>query len=95
MADDEVIIVPVRNSVDLATILGLLAAFGLIVTAFILGGSPDLFINIPAVFIVIGGTLAVTTICFSISEVSKTFSAVSKTIFHSIREPSGAALQVM
>jgi chemotaxis protein MotA len=95
MADDEVRIAPVRNSVDLATILGLLAAFGLIVAAIILGGSPGSFINIPAIFIVIGGTLAVTTICFSISEVSKTFSVVSKTIFHSIREPSDAALQVM
>jgi chemotaxis protein MotA len=95
MADDEVRIAPVRNSVDLATILGLLAAFGLIVAAIILGGSPGSFINIPAIFIVIGGTLAVTTICFSISEVSKTFSVVSKTIFYSIREPSDAALQVM
>ena len=95
MADDEVRIAPVGKSLDLATILGMLAAFGLIVAAIILDGSPGSFINLPAIFIVIGGTLAVTTICFSINEVSKTFGVVSKTIFHSIRESSDAALQVM
>lgn len=95
MADDEVRIAPVGKTLDLATLLGLLAAFGLIVAAIILGGSPGSFINLPAIFIVIGGTLAVTTICFSINEVSKTLGVVSKTIFHSIREPSDAALQVM
>jgi chemotaxis protein MotA len=55
MADDEVRIAPVRQSLDLATIIGLLAAFGLIVAAIILGGSPGSFINIPAILIVIGG----------------------------------------
>lgn len=95
MADDEVRIAPVGKTLDLATLLGLLAAFGLIVAAIVLGGSPGSFINLPAIFIVIGGTLAVTTICFSINEVSKTLGVVSKTIFHSIREPSDAALQVM
>ena len=95
MADDEVRIVPVRQSPDFATILGLLAAFGLIVAAIILGGSPGSFFNIPAILIVIGGTFAVTTICFSIGEVGKTVNVISKTIFHTIREPSEAASHVM
>lgn len=95
MADDEVRIAPVRNSLDLATILGVVAAFALIAAAIFLGGSPGAFVNIPGLLIVFGGTFAVTTVCFSFSEVAKTFSVMSKTIFHTIREPSDAAVQVM
>ena len=67
MADEEVRVLPVRRTFDLATIFGITGAFALIAIAIILGGSPSSFLNIQSVLIVLGGTLAVTTICFSIS----------------------------
>ncbi|MFZ9987619.1 MAG: motility protein A [Candidatus Nanopelagicales bacterium] len=44
---------------DIATILGLLGAIGIIVWAILLGGSLGAFVDIPSVAIVIGGTISV------------------------------------
>ena len=96
MADDgEVRIKPVKKTFDLATILGILIAFGLIIAAIALGGTASSFFNLPAVLIVLGGTFAVTTICFSFQEIGRTFGVINKTIFHSTRDPVDAAVQVM
>lgn len=84
-----------RSSIDLATIIGLICGFGLVGAAIMLGGSPESFINLPSVLIVVGGTLAVTTACFSLTEMSRTFGVVMGTFFHSVRDPSRAAVQVL
>ena len=81
-SDDAIRIRRTRSSLDLATIVGLVSGFGLIVSAIILGGSPGSFVNIPGVLIVIGGTFAVTTICFSPIEIARTAKVLSKTVFH-------------
>ena len=65
------------STFDFATIIGILIAFALIVTAIFLGGSPGSFINVPSVLIVVGGTFAVTTVCFSLSEMVRTGSVIS------------------
>ena len=85
----------VRSVMDLATITGLVSAFGLVAAAIYLGSSPSTFINVPSVLIVVGGTLAVTTTCFSLREMGRTFRVVMKTVFHSSRDPSDAAIQVL
>ena len=95
---DEVIDLHVRrakSSMDMATIAGLLCAFGLISTAIVIGGSPGSFVNPPSLLIVVGGTLAVTTACFSLSEMGRTVRVVMKTIFYSSRDPSDAAIHVL
>lgn len=84
-----------RSTMDMATVVGLICAFGLIGGAIVLGGSPGSFINPPSFLIVVGGTLAVTTVCFSLPEMSRTFRVVMKTFFYSSREPSDAAIQVL
>ena len=45
---------------DIATLIGLLAGFGLVFSAIFLGGSLNSFIDIPAILIVIGGTPPIT-----------------------------------
>ena len=55
--------------IDIATIVSLFAAFGLIAMAIILGGSWGAFVDLPAFLIVIGGTLAVTFVSFSVSDI--------------------------
>ena len=54
---------------DIATIVGLLAGSMLLVTAILTGGNPLIFINIPSILIVIGGTIATAFIRFSMSDV--------------------------
>jgi chemotaxis protein MotA len=96
MADDGVVrILPVRKTLDFATIFGILTAFALVVAAVFLGGSPSSFFNVPAILIVLGGTFAVTTICFSFAEMRRTVKVIGKTLFHSTRDASEAAIQIM
>jgi len=98
MADGAAIEIEVRRAgmtLDAATVIGLICGFGLIATAIVLGGSPQSFLNIPSVLIVLGGTFSVVTICFSLSEVVNTARVLAKTVFYSAREPSEAALQVL
>ena len=47
---------------DLATVIGIVLAFGLVVSAIVMGGSPFIFVSIPAVLIVIGGTIGATLV---------------------------------
>jgi len=84
-----------RTRLDLATVLGVLAGVLLIGTAIYLGGSPESFINPPSLLIVVGGTVAVTTACFSLKEMSRTLTVMGKTLVTTSRDPSGAAIQVL
>jgi len=58
---------------DIATILGVISAFGLVCVAIFIGGGINLFINIPALMIVIGGTLGATMINYPLSDVVGVF----------------------
>lgn len=84
-----------RGSMDIATILGLIIGFSLVATAIFLGGSPGSFINAPSILIVIGGTFAVTTACFTLGEMRRTMRVVLKTFSNSNRDPSEAAVHVL
>ena len=53
---------------DLATLLGILGAFGVVTAAILLGGSVLVFVNAPSLFIVLGGTLMVVLIKFNLSQ---------------------------
>ena len=83
------------SSIDLATIIGLVAGFGLITSAIILGGDALAFINPPSILIVIGGTLAVTSMCFTLKEMAGSLGVIGKTFFYSSRDTSDAAMQVL
>ena len=58
---------------DLATLLGLLGAMGIIVGAIAVGGDVVLFLNPPSLLIVIGGTAAATMMKFSIGRFFSAF----------------------
>ncbi len=66
---------------DLATLLGLVSGFGVIIGAIAVGGSLMLFINAPAVIIVVGGTTAATLIKFPL----KTFLSAFKVAMRAFR----------
>lgn len=84
-----------RRSIDLATLLGLFGGFLLIGTAIVLGGSPLSFLDPPAVLIVIGGTVAITTISFSLREMAHSLVVVGKALTRSLHDPTVAAERLM
>ncbi|MEJ8473118.1 motility protein A [Roseibium algae] len=58
---------------DLATLIGMIGAFGIVITAIFLGGSISQFIDVPSMLIVIGGGLLATLIRFQLSDVGSAF----------------------
>ena len=66
---------------DIATSLGVISAFGLMCIAISMGGGIQLFINIPALMIVVGGTLGATMINYPVKDVLGVFKVVKKALF--------------
>ncbi len=84
-----------KSFFDLATILGILAAIGLISSAIILGGSPGSFVDGPSILIVFGGTFGVTTACFSLRDMVAAMKDASKTVFRTKTDLQSAAQQML
>lgn len=76
------------NSLDLATLLGLLGGFGIIIGAIALGGSLLVFLNPPSAVIVIGGTIAATLIKFPLGNFLGAFKVALKAFHTSGDEPT-------
>jgi chemotaxis protein MotA len=53
---------------DLATLLGMVGAIGIVLAAILTGGSAIVFINVPSILIVLGGTVMVVMIKFSMGQ---------------------------
>ena len=66
---------------DLATILGVICAFSLVFIAIFAGGGVQLFINAPALMIVVGGTLGATMINYPLRDVFRVFNVAKKALF--------------
>ncbi|OKH89011.1 motility protein A [Thalassospira sp. TSL5-1] len=84
-----------KTTFDIATVVGLIVGFALVIAAVVLGGSPGAFIDVPSILIVIGGTAAITAVCFSLGEFLGIGRVLARTIFHPSRNPSDAALQIL
>ena len=65
---------------DIATLLGVFSAFGLVIISIAIGGGVMLFVDVPSVLIVVGGTLGATMINYPIKEVLGAV-AVMKNVF--------------
>jgi chemotaxis protein MotA len=66
---------------DIATIVGVVFGFIVIMSAIITGGGWQIFIHLPSLAITIGGMLCATLIHFSLPQFLGIFSVVKKTIF--------------
>ncbi len=65
---------------DIATLLGILSSFGLVFAAIFMGGGLKLFVSVPAMLIVVGGTLGATMINYPLRDVLGAFNVV-KNVF--------------
>lgn len=60
---------------DFASLLGIFSGIALIVSAILLGGNSDVFINVPGLMIVAGGTIAATLLTVQFKDVLNAFRA--------------------
>lgn len=70
---------------DIATLIGIVLAFGLMVWAILMGGPLSIFIDVPSIAIVFGGTIGVSLINFPLADVIGTIAIFKKTVL--IKEP--------
>ena len=85
---------PARK-MDLATLLGLIAALALIATAIVLNGSFRAFIDIPATLMVVLGTVAVTAISYTSEELREARPSFRQALFRTEIDPRIAARRVL
>ncbi len=72
---------------DLATLIGLIGAFGIVMTSIMLGGSASTFVNGPSLLVVLGGTVLVTMMKFSLSKFAGATSIAVKAFLHKPTNP--------
>ena len=72
---------------DLATLIGLLGAFGIVVAAMILGGSAGMFVNVPSLLIVLVGTIFVVLMKFTLAQFLGAVKVAGKAFSFSLATP--------
>ncbi len=69
---------------DIATVFGIISAFGLVIIAIVMGGGINLFVNAPALMIVVGGTMGATMVNYPLKEVLGVFQVVQNVFFKKV-----------
>ncbi len=72
---------------DIATIIGIAAAYLLIIGSIVIGGSPGAFINIPSLLITVGGGLAAGMAGYPLGEFIGALKAILKAIKPEVGDP--------
>jgi len=72
---------------DLSTILGIVAAFGLMFIAMSSSGNIGIFVDIPSLLIVVGGTIGTVLIHFPFGDFFSSISVLKKAILHKATDP--------
>ena len=72
---------------DIATLVGLLGGFGIIIGAIATGGDVMLFVNVPSILIVVGGTFMVTLMQVSLGDFLGSFAIGLKAFLYKIDDP--------
>lgn len=72
---------------DIATLLGIIGAIGIVAMAMVLGGDPLIFINPPSLLIVIGGTMFVVLAKFSLGQFLGAVKVAAKAFAFKLESP--------
>jgi chemotaxis protein MotA len=79
---------------DVATLIGILVAGGLVIASIMMGGSATWFINTPSLMIVVGGTMGATLLAYPLSDVLRVFTVV-KHVFLQRSQPASRLIPLM
>ena len=69
---------------DLATLIGILGAFGFVVMAMLLGGTMDMFIDVTSILIVFGGSFFIVMMNYNIGQFFSAFKIAMKAFMFKI-----------
>ena len=72
---------------DISSIIGVVSGMGFVLGTILLGGSIMMFVNIPSILIVIGGTVAAVMIAYPLSDVLSMFKVAIKVFMFKIESP--------
>ncbi|MCZ6666836.1 MAG: flagellar motor protein PomA [Gammaproteobacteria bacterium] len=72
---------------DLATLLGLIGAIGIVLTAIVTGGEIGLFINCPSIMIVVGGTIGAVMMKFTLPQFLGAFKVAMRAFIFKLDKP--------
>jgi len=75
--------------VDIATLIGFLGGFGIIIGAIATGGDVMLFVNMPSILIVGGGTFMVTLMRIPLADFLRSFGVALKAFMNKKEDPEG------
>jgi chemotaxis protein MotA len=73
---------------DISTVAGLVLAFGLVLWSLLIGGSLGLFVDVPSVIMVVGGTFAVTLVNFRLVDMKGVGKVVMRSFFFKLPSPA-------
>lgn len=74
---------------DFATIIGIFSGVGLVVWAITSNSGLEIFVNIPSLAVVFGGTIASTFIAYPLNEVLRVLAILKNAFFAKSEKPSG------
>ena len=80
---------------DIATIVGLILGFGVVIGSIALGGGAMAFIHIPSMCVVIGGMICSVLIHFSLPQFLGIFAIIKKTIMVKVPSPNEIVQQMV
>lgn len=80
---------------DLSTVIGIGAAFGLMLMAIIQGGPLSIFVNVPSILIVFGGTFGNTLVHYPFGDVFDAMNVAKKTFLHQEMSINSLIVQLM
>ncbi len=80
---------------DLATVIGLVGGTGILLAAILAGGSAILFVNIPSILIVLGGTIATAFIRFSMGDVINSIAVAMNAFFSKMSVPQEVIKEIV
>lgn len=80
---------------DLATVVGIVLGFGVVMFAIVSGGGWQSFLHVPSLLVTLGGMLCSTLIHFSMSQFLGIFSVIKKTFVAKTPSPSELIQQMV
>ncbi|THB64672.1 MAG: flagellar motor protein PomA [Gammaproteobacteria bacterium] len=80
---------------DLASLIGLIGAVGIVLAAIITGGSAGIFVNIPSVLVVLGGTAFAVMAKYTLGQFLGVFKAAMRAIKFSSDDPVELIKQIV
>ncbi len=80
---------------DLATLLGLVGAIGILLVAILTGGDFGLFVNVPSLLVVVGGTVGAVMMKFSMGQFFGAFKVAMRAFIYKLDKPEELIAQTV